>query len=64
MIYRNENSGIVAGVASGLADSYNFPVWMIRSLFVIGFFLAGIGLAVYLWLWNKSRPRSGQLLGF
>jgi phage shock protein PspC (stress-responsive transcriptional regulator) len=62
MIQRNEDRGIVAGVASGLADSYDLPTWMVRTLFIVGFLLAGIGLVAYLWLWSRSEPISGQMI--
>jgi phage shock protein PspC (stress-responsive transcriptional regulator) len=54
MFERNTNNSWVAGVAAGLADKHNTNVVLIRMLFVVGFFLFGIGLAVYAWYWGRN----------
>jgi len=65
MTYRNENKGIVGGVAAGIADSYNLSVWLVRGLFILGFLLAGMGLFVYMWYWNQLPQEDNQIhLGF
>jgi len=50
--YRRPTEGrIVAGVAAGLADTWNVPVWLVRAGFVITSFGGGFGLVAYLAGW-------------
>ena len=38
-LYRNTNSKVIGGVASGLADYFEMDVVIVRVLFVLGFFI-------------------------
>jgi phage shock protein C len=38
-LYRNTNSKVIGGVASGLADYFDIDVVLVRVLFVLGFFI-------------------------
>jgi phage shock protein PspC (stress-responsive transcriptional regulator) len=41
----------IAGVCAGLARKTGVPAWLVRVAFVLGNFLPGPGLLVYLALW-------------
>jgi phage shock protein PspC (stress-responsive transcriptional regulator) len=41
----------IAGVASGIADGADVPVWVVRVGFVLGAFLGTVGFWAYLFLW-------------
>ena len=58
---RDETKSWVGGVAAGLADEYDVSVYLIRLLFVAGFFLFGIGLAIYAWLWFTTPGGNNQI---
>jgi phage shock protein PspC (stress-responsive transcriptional regulator) len=45
---RIEDGRWIAGVATGLADWFNVPVWLVRVIFLLLLGPAGIGLVVYL----------------
>ena len=61
MIHRNKNQAWIGGIAAGLAEDYGMPTGVVRVAFVVGYLLFGLGLAIYLWLWNKSENKTGQL---
>lgn len=61
MVHRNTNRAWVSGVAAGLADHYDLPIWYMRLLFVLLFLCLGLGLFVYLHLWNKGKIIDYQL---
>ena len=50
-LHRSERGKMLAGVCAGLAESFNIPVWVFRLIFVLGNFLPGPGLFVYVILW-------------
>lgn len=50
-LYRDKDSSILAGVASGLAQYFEMDPVVIRLIFVIAFFFNGLGLLAYLILW-------------
>jgi len=50
-LYRDADDEIIAGVASGLAKYFDIDPVIVRLVFVVLFFLNGIGLFVYLVLW-------------
>lgn len=45
---RIEDGRWIAGVATGLADWFNVPVWLVRIIFLLLLGPAGIGLVLYL----------------
>lgn len=61
MLYRNQQKGIVAGVAKGLSDTFGISVILIRLFFILSFFTFGIGFILYAYLMvvlpDKDQPR-------
>ena len=53
----------LAGVASGLADGAEIPIWVARGLFILATFIGGLGVLVYVFLWwllpRRDLPTSG-----
>jgi phage shock protein C len=49
--FRDPNGKMVTGVCSGLARQFGLSVTAIRLAFVLGTFLGGWGLLIYLALW-------------
>ena len=47
-LHRNKNHGKIAGVCSGLGDYFNIDPVIIRLIFLSALFLGGVGLPVYL----------------
>ncbi len=43
---RSKSDRMIAGVCAGLADYLNIDPTVVRLLFVLGFFLAGPGIAI------------------
>ncbi|MES2730686.1 MAG: PspC domain-containing protein [Bacteroidota bacterium] len=50
-LYRDPDKRVIGGVSSGLASYFGVDVTVIRLLFVLGIFLFGQGLIIYLVLW-------------
>jgi phage shock protein PspC (stress-responsive transcriptional regulator) len=50
-LFRDTESGILAGVASGLSKYFGIDVWIIRIIFIIGTFTGGWGVLPYIVLW-------------
>lgn len=50
-MFRDPDSQVLGGVASGIAAYFAADVTLIRLLFVVSIFLGGTGLIVYLILW-------------
>jgi phage shock protein PspC (stress-responsive transcriptional regulator) len=62
MLERNTNQAWVGGVAAGLAEKYNVNLTLIRLLFVAGFLLFGLGLAIYGLIWmNTPESNNSQI---
>jgi len=61
-LYRNPKSGKVAGVCSGIADYFNFEIWLVRVIAVSIFLLGGSGFVfvIYITLWMilDIKPQS------
>ncbi|HEX9503158.1 MAG TPA: PspC domain-containing protein [Patescibacteria group bacterium] len=60
MIYRNQEKGIVAGVAAGISETYDVPVSFIRAFFVFSSFILGLGILAYMYLILITAERDGQ----
>jgi len=50
-LYRNTDTKIIAGVASGLAQYFNIDVVIIRIIFGLSVLWGGLGILIYLVLW-------------
>jgi len=51
-LYRDENDKVFGGVASGLAAYFGIEQsWIVRLLFLLTFFTAGINVLLYVVLW-------------
>ncbi len=52
-LYRNPQTGKIAGVCSGIAEYFNFETWLVRVLAASIFLLGGTGIVVilYILLW-------------
>jgi phage shock protein C len=60
MLYRNQNKGLITGVAAGIAENYDLSVTLVRSLFVISAFCFGLGIVAYLILSASMPDHTGQ----
>lgn len=64
-LYRNTENGRIAGVCAGIADFFGIETWLVRILFVTGFFLlAGpFMLVAYVaaWFILDKKPGSGSV---
>ena len=62
-LYRNKETGIIMGVCSGLADFFDFEVWMVRVLAVVSLLFFTIATVVIYFLLGfllRERPLSYQ----
>jgi phage shock protein PspC (stress-responsive transcriptional regulator) len=50
-LYRNPDNKVISGVCSGLAAYFGTDITVIRVLFVLGLFLGGSTIVLYLVLW-------------
>ena len=52
-LYRNPQSGKIAGVCAGIADYFSFETWLVRVIAVSILLLGGTGvvLVIYIALW-------------
>lgn len=50
-LYRDPDSGMIAGVASGLAHYFGVNTLLVRAVFIIGMLLSGVTLLIYIVLW-------------
>lgn len=51
-LYRSRKHKIIAGVASGLAERFGIPIWLMRVVWLILLLPGGIpGLVPYIILW-------------
>ncbi|MCF6308667.1 MAG: PspC domain-containing protein [Flavobacteriaceae bacterium] len=71
---RGENR-IVGGVCSSISEKYNFPNWILRTIFVVTSIVFYFPIIIYLIIWliipnrkveniSKKRKYSLQALGF
>ena len=49
--HRSNRGRLLGGVCAGLAESTGLNPWLLRGGFILGNFLPGPGLLVYLGLW-------------
>tara|TARA_B100000795_G_scaffold63732_1_gene42971 strand:- start:1218 stop:1631 length:414 start_codon:yes stop_codon:yes gene_type:complete len=71
---RNNNNVIVGGVCSLISQKYNFPSWILRTIFVVTSVIMTFPILIYLILWiiipnrerkeNKKRKYLLQTIGF
>ena len=57
----NPNKAIIAGVAAGMAEDMNWPVWAVRLFFVLASFVFGLGIVVYASVWLLNQEDTGQM---
>ena len=50
-LYRDVENAKIAGVCGGVANYFNIDAVIIRSIFLIGFFMFGFGFPIYILLW-------------
>ena len=50
-LYRNFQTGLLGGVASGLSEQFKVPPFFIRLLFIVLLMALGLGLFLYIALW-------------
>lgn len=60
-LYRNKDDGKIAGVCAGIADYFNFEIWLVRVIAVSVFLLGGSGLVfvlyIALWMILDIKPK-------
>lgn len=63
-LYRDLDTALIGGVASGLAAYFNTDTLLIRTLFVISIFFGGTGIVAYiiLWIFIPEAKTSAQKL--
>lgn len=57
-LIRPVNGRIIAGVAQGVANRFNLPVWLVRIAFVVLAFTGGVGIALYAAGWALLRAEN------
>ncbi len=58
-LYRIPERGKIAGVCAGIADHFDFDVWVVRLIFIGLFFVfGGLMLVLYILAWICLSPRS------
>ena len=62
-LYRDENDKVLGGVCSGLAHYFNIDVVVVRVIFAILFFSAGIGFIPYIILWVVVPSTASMQIG-
>lgn len=56
-LYRSRRHKIIAGVAAGLAERFNVPIWLSRLVWVLLLLPGGLpGLLPYVILWILIPP--------
>ena len=50
-IYRDTEGKVIGGVCSGLGEYFRIDPLIIRIIFLISFFVYGVGILIYLLLW-------------
>lgn len=61
-LYRKTSEKKIAGVCAGLGDYFNVDPTFIRILFLVGIFLWGFTLAMYLICWF-AMPTQDEIQG-
>ena len=51
---------VATGVSAGLAAHLGWPVWVVRTAFVVTSLASGAGLLLYLWLWVFTPWEPGE----
>ena len=51
---------VATGVSAGLAAHLGWPVWIVRSAFVVTSLASGAGLLLYVWLWVFTPWTPGE----
>lgn len=57
--YLSSKDRKIAGVCGGIAEYFNIDSLIVRIIFVVLFFGAGVGLLTYLVIWLLA-PRAGK----
>jgi phage shock protein C len=60
--YRARQGKVIAGVCMGLAKQFNLSVSLIRLAFLLGAFIGGWGVVIYIALWTimPREPKSAE----
>lgn len=62
--YRLPKKGVISGVCAGLADQFNMPTWVMRAFWiVIGIYISGLALLIYIAMWMSLDKKSDKLQG-
>ena len=60
-LYRNTQDKRIAGVCAGLADHFEVAHWVMRLVFIAGFFFTGtLAIFAYIAGWVLMAPRRGD----
>lgn len=62
-LLRDENNKVLGGVCSGIANYFNADPTIVRILFLIAFFGAGIGFLAYIIIWLAVPSSATQQIG-
>jgi len=62
--YRARHGKVIAGVCMGLAKQFNLSVTLLRLAFLLGTFIGGWGVIIYVALWAimPKEPRAPRAL--
>jgi len=56
-LYRDEHRKMIGGVCAGLADYFNIDTTVVRIVFLLAFFMGGVGFIPYIVLWIVMPKR-------
>ncbi len=57
-IYRSETDRKIFGVCGGLGEYFDIDPVILRVIFIVLFFVGGLGLLVYIVMWIAVHPKS------
>lgn len=60
-LVRPHEGRVLGGVAQGLANRYDIPVWVSRAFFIVTAFFGGFGVALYAGGWVLIRSEDEEL---
>jgi phage shock protein C len=65
-LFRSRKDGLIAGVCGGLAEYFDVDPSLVRLVFILGIFLGGAGLVVYVvaWLIVPENPEQSPTASF
>ncbi len=57
VLRRRSYDRIIAGVAGGIADYFEMPVWLVRVLFIVFSIIPGLAVPAYIIIWIIAEEK-------